>query len=242
MGRRYRLYPTLGQAERLTGWGHTCRAVWNIALAQRQFAWSQRGVTLRAIGQGRHLTEARAELAWLADLPAQSAQEVLRHLDAAFENWWNSQHPAGPPRFKKRSAHLSVSFPGQAVAVRALNRRWAQVRLPKIGWVRSACLAPSTARFATPRCHATRWVGMLASAWQPVSGLPQPTGCRGVGWTSGSHARRSSPTSRPRVACRRPSPMGNGGACSAWSVARPVSCVGQSGTTVVSTRIGYTAA
>jgi putative transposase len=73
MGRRYRLYPTLGQAERLTGWGHTCRAVWNIALAQRQFAWSQRGVTLMAVGQGRHLTEARAELAWLAELPAQSA-------------------------------------------------------------------------------------------------------------------------------------------------------------------------
>jgi hypothetical protein len=40
MGRRYRLYPTLGQAERLTGWGHTCRAVWNVALAQRQFAWT----------------------------------------------------------------------------------------------------------------------------------------------------------------------------------------------------------
>jgi len=36
MGRRYRLYPTPGQAERLTGWGHTCRAVWNVALAQRR--------------------------------------------------------------------------------------------------------------------------------------------------------------------------------------------------------------
>ena len=83
MGRRFRLYPTLGQAERLTGWGHTCRAVWNFALAQRQFVYAQRGTTLRAAGQCRHLTEARAELDWLANLPAQSAQR-----SAAIQGLW----------------------------------------------------------------------------------------------------------------------------------------------------------
>jgi putative transposase len=136
MGRRYRLYPTPGQAERLTGWGHTCRTVWNVALAQRQFIHAQRGTRLRAAGQCRHLTEARAELDWLASLPAQSAQQVLAHLDRAYDNWWRPDHPAGPPRFKKRRNELSVPFPGQAVAVRKLNNRWAEVRLPKLGWVR----------------------------------------------------------------------------------------------------------
>ena len=135
MGRRFRLYPTLGQAERLTGWGHTCRAVWNVALAQRQFVYAQRGTRLRAAGQCRHLTEARAELDWLANLPAQSAQQVLAHLDRAYDNWWDPKHPAGPPKFKKRRNELSVPFPGQAVAVRKLNNRWAEVRLPKLGWV-----------------------------------------------------------------------------------------------------------
>ena len=118
MGRRYRLYPTVGQAERLTGWGHTCRAVWNVALAQRQFVYAQRGIRLRTAGQHRQLTEARAELDWLADLPAQSAQQVLAHLDRAYDNWWNPEHPAGPPRFKKRRDQLALPFPGQAVAVR----------------------------------------------------------------------------------------------------------------------------
>jgi putative transposase len=135
MGRRYRLYPTLGQAERLTGWGHTCRAVWNVALAQRQFVYAQRGTRLRAAGQCRHLTQARAELDWLADLPAQSAQQVLAHLDRAYDNWSDPEHPTGPPRFKKRRDELSVPFPGQALAVRKLNNRWAEVRLPKLGWV-----------------------------------------------------------------------------------------------------------
>jgi putative transposase len=88
--------------------GHSCRAVWNLALG----------------------------LSWLADLPAQSAQQVLRQLDRAYENWWNPQHPARPPTFRKRSTGLSVSFPGQAVKVHKLNRKWAEVRLPKAGGLR----------------------------------------------------------------------------------------------------------
>jgi putative transposase len=121
---------------RLTGWGHTCRAVWNLALEQRQFAWQQRRHTLRAAGQCAHLTQARADLPWLADLPAQCAQQVLRHLDRAYDNWWNPEHPTQAPERKKRRPALAVSLPGQAVEVRKLNRRWGQVRLPKLGWVR----------------------------------------------------------------------------------------------------------
>jgi putative transposase len=135
-GRRYRAYPTPQQAQRLTAWGHICRAVWNMALAQRQFALHQRGVTLRAMRQSRELTQARAELPWLADLPAQSAQQILRHLDQAYDNWWNPAHPAAAPTFRKRGATLSVPLPGQAVRIRKLSRRWAKVRLPKLGWVR----------------------------------------------------------------------------------------------------------
>jgi helix-turn-helix protein len=38
-GRRYRAYPTPEQAGRLTEWGHSCRAVWNLALEQRQYLY-----------------------------------------------------------------------------------------------------------------------------------------------------------------------------------------------------------
>jgi putative transposase len=134
-GRRYRAYPTPQQAGRLTAWGHYCRAVWNLALAQRDYLYRQRGCTLRAVEQCAQLTLARSELAWLADLPAQSAQQVLRQLDRAYDNWWNEQHPANAPTFRKRSTGLAVPFPGQAIKVQTLNRRWAQVRLPKVGWV-----------------------------------------------------------------------------------------------------------
>jgi putative transposase len=135
-GRRYRAYPTPEQAGRLTGWGHSCRAVWNLALEQRQYLYRHRGLTLRADTQSLQLTQARGDLPWLADLPAQSAQQVLRHLDRAYDNCWNPQHPAGPPKFKKRSNRTVVPFPGQAVKLRKLNRKWAEVRLPKVGGVR----------------------------------------------------------------------------------------------------------
>jgi putative transposase len=135
-GRQYRAYPTPEQAGQLTGWGHSCRAVWNLALEQRRFAWHQRGRTVRSAEQCRLLTIARADLPWLADLPAQSAQQVLRQLDRAYDNWWSPAHPAQAPTFRKRSRGISIPLPGQAVQVRKCSRRWAEVRLPKLGWVR----------------------------------------------------------------------------------------------------------
>ncbi|MCW3818222.1 transposase [Micromonospora sp. DR5-3] len=135
-GRRYRLYPTEEQAQRLTSWGHTCRWLYNTALEQRQFAWHQRKITLGVTAQCASLTQARKDFDWVADLPAQSGQQVLRQLDQAYRNWWDPQHPAGAPTRKRRSARLSVPFPGQAIAVRRVNRRWGVVSLPKIGDVK----------------------------------------------------------------------------------------------------------
>ena len=177
-GRRYRAYPTSEQAVRLTEWGHSCRAVWNIALEQRQFAWRQRGATIRAVGQCRALTQARAELPWLADLPAQSAQQVLRQLDRAYDNWWNPEHPAKAPTFRRRGAGLSIPFPGQAVAVRELSRRWAEVRLPKVGRLRFRLSRPlgGAVRNATVRQDGLGWHVCFGVATgvkpAPPNGLP----------------------------------------------------------------------
>ena len=92
--RKYRAYPTPDQADRLTGWGHTCRALYNLALEQRQYVWEQRAKTLRAVEQCRFLTEARSEMDWVADLPVQCGQQVLHNLDRAYDNWRNPEHPA----------------------------------------------------------------------------------------------------------------------------------------------------
>jgi putative transposase len=141
-GRKYRLYPTQSQAERLIQWGHACRTVWNLALEQRIYVFEQRREQLRADEQCRYLTRARHDLEWIGDLPSQAPQQVLKHLDRAYDNFWNSEHPAGFPRFKKRSSRLAIPLPGQAVRVSKLNRKWACVRIPKLGEVRFRLTRP----------------------------------------------------------------------------------------------------
>ncbi|WSK20297.1 transposase [Streptomyces sp. NBC_01298] len=135
-GRKYRAYPTGDQDQVLTGWGHTVRALWNVALEQRVYLWEQRAYTLRSAEQCRHLTAARTDLDWIGDLPAQAGQQILRNLDRAYDNFWNPEHPARFPARKKRGHRLSIPFPGQAVEVRKVNRKWAELRLPKLGWLR----------------------------------------------------------------------------------------------------------
>lgn len=137
IGRKYRLYPDAAQAERLTSWSHTARALWNVALTQRVWAYhSAKRVTLQAMDQGRELTAARAEFDWLRDLPAQCGQHVLRQLDAAYANFWNADHPAGFPQIKRKVDRQGVTFPAQAIVVKRVSRRIGLVRLPRIGWVR----------------------------------------------------------------------------------------------------------
>jgi putative transposase len=179
--RKYRLYPTPEQAERLTAWGHTCRTTWNLALEQRQFAWEQRRHTMRSFEQNAHLAQARADLPWLADLPAQCAQVVLRNLDRAYDNWWNPQHRAVAPKFKKRGRRLSVNFPGQKVKVRRLNRHWGEVWVLKLGWMRFRMSRPlgGTLRNATVKVNgAGVWTLILGVAVdrKPVAPSGKP-GC-----------------------------------------------------------------
>ncbi|MFI2355319.1 RNA-guided endonuclease InsQ/TnpB family protein [Streptomyces anulatus] len=130
------MFPTEEQESVLTRWGHTGRALWNVALEQRVYLYQQRGYTLRSVEQCKHLTAARADLAWMGGLPAQAGQQILRHLDRAYDNFWNPAHPAKLPARKKRGHRLSIPFPGQAVEIRRINRKWAEVRVPKLGWLR----------------------------------------------------------------------------------------------------------
>jgi putative transposase len=207
-GRRYRADPTLGQANRLTGWGHSWRALWNLALEQRQFAWHQRGRTLRSAEQCRHLTDARAQLPWLADLPAHSAQQVLRQLDRADDHWWNPAQPAPGP-------HLPETF--WAVDTVSRPSRRSPQTLPQVGcgataeaWLGSVSAVPPARRHGAQRHHhqrRPRLAHLVRGGGRHQRGPAEPPA--GCGWTSGWPARRSSPTSGNRTCWPPRSPQGS---------------------------------
>lgn len=113
-----------------------------LALEQRIYVYRQRRIRLRADQQCRYLTRARHDLPWIGDLPSQAPQQVLKCLDRAYDNFWNAEHPAGFPRFKNATPRLAIPLPGQAVRVTRLNRKWACVRIPKLGDVKFRLTRP----------------------------------------------------------------------------------------------------
>ena len=160
-GRRYRLYLSAEQqrlAERVAG---CCRAVWNAALEQRRLAWELCGESVWSAQQIAELPSLKRSegFEWLAaDGIAQSLQQTLRDLDAAYRRWLSGR--AGPPRFKRKGRDDSFRLPqGRGLPMRKLNRGWAEVRLPKLGWCRFRLSRPlgGTVRHATVRRDALGW-------------------------------------------------------------------------------------
>ena len=133
-----RLYPSPVQARALEGQGHVARALWN--LLHEWYTCRRGGIAMRPpISEiDRQLRDARVNplpgWEWLADLPAQATQQVLKHYLKAWDRYFSGI--SKPPRFKKRSTHLSVDVP-QASALRLarLSRRWGQISIPLVGRV-----------------------------------------------------------------------------------------------------------
>lgn len=207
-GRRYRLAPTNAQEARLSAWSGTVRALWNAALEQRRTAWRDCGVSVGLSEQCRDLTGARAVIPWLADVPAQTAQQTLRDLDRAYGAFFAGR--ARFPRWRSRHRPAGLRFP-QGVEIRRLNRRWGEVRLPKLGWVRFRWTRPpgGTIRHATLTRDALGWhVSLCVELDQqtaPANGGPAVGVDRGVValaatsdgeliapsfWTAGERKRR----------------------------------------------------
>ncbi|MPR06307.1 RNA-guided endonuclease InsQ/TnpB family protein [Microvirga tunisiensis] len=137
-GMTYRLYPTQTQAEALSRFAGTCRAVYNAALEQRTHYWRPflraHGKHISFASQGRELTQLRASFDWIEACPIDCQQQALRDLDQAFTNFFAGR--AGYPRPRRKHANVSIRFPSCRLTVKRLNRRNATIRVPKLGRIR----------------------------------------------------------------------------------------------------------
>ncbi|OKI50295.1 RNA-guided endonuclease InsQ/TnpB family protein [Micromonospora sp. CB01531] len=156
-GRRYLLAFTPEQAAYAETVGAICRTVWNTALEQRR-EYRRRGAFVGYNEQARQMAEAKRDphCTWLADAPSHTLQQTLRDLERACKThgtWkvrWRSKARTAP----------SFRFPDpQHIAVRRLNRRWGEERLPKFGPVRFRWSQPlgGAVRNATVSRDGDRW-------------------------------------------------------------------------------------
>ncbi|GAA0952387.1 transposase [Nonomuraea longicatena] len=129
-----RLDPTAAQSALLDGQAHTAHALWNLL---HQFTTFRQGrlAPLKACDEA--IRRARHEIDWMARLPAQAAQAVLKTYRQAWANFFDPGHPAGRPTFKNRRSRMAVDVPqARDLHIARINRRWGAVNLPKVGRVR----------------------------------------------------------------------------------------------------------
>jgi transposase len=172
---RFRLYPDATQAEALlTHCGHA-RYVWNLAVEQQSWWNPRRGPAPGYAEQNRQLTEARRECDWLAAGSIIVQQQALRDFATAMANVFRGSHRK--PTFRKRGR--GEGFRVVAVTsgdVRQVNRRWSDVRVPKVGWVRfrRTRTLRDAKSYRVTRDRAGRWHIAFAVAPDPID--PPGTG------------------------------------------------------------------
>jgi len=130
---RYRLYPTPEQEKILLRHCSHARYVWNLAVEQHAWWKPGRKPAPGYLEQSRQLTAARAGNGWLREGPQNVQQQALRDFDRAMRNFFAGTHRRPSWRKAGRDEGFRVTDTCEA---RKLNRRWAQVKVPKAGWVR----------------------------------------------------------------------------------------------------------
>ncbi|WFE26133.1 transposase [Solwaraspora sp. WMMD791] len=120
---KYRFHPTPEQAGELARTFGCVRLVYDMALAARSEAWTQRRERVTYHATSAMLTgwKKTDELAFLNDVSCVPLQQALRHLQTAFTNFWAKR--AGYPTFKsKRRSRRSAEYTASAF-------RWRDGRL-----------------------------------------------------------------------------------------------------------------
>ncbi|MFI6855520.1 RNA-guided endonuclease InsQ/TnpB family protein [Streptomyces sp. NPDC050416] len=132
-GHRARLVLSPAEVPVAEAQAHAARTMWNLLHAW----WQMMPKDKRTLAQADDaVRQARKDLDFLAVLPAQAAQAVLKTYVQAWKNCWQGR--ADAPNFKGRfRSFMSVDIPqGRDLNIKRVHRRWGMVNLPRIGRIR----------------------------------------------------------------------------------------------------------
>jgi putative transposase len=136
---KFRIYPTKEQAILINKTIGCCRFVFNHFLAKWNEAYEQTGKGLTYNTCANQLTPLKKEWEWLTEVDSTALQNALKHLDDAFQRFFQKQN--GRPRFKSKknpvqSYTSQCNYPKKGKpSIEVVGN---QVKLPKLGWVRFA--------------------------------------------------------------------------------------------------------
>ncbi|MGW5472956.1 RNA-guided endonuclease InsQ/TnpB family protein [Streptomyces chartreusis] len=133
VGHRARLALSPSEVRVTDDQAHAARTMWNCLHSWWQMMPKDKRTLAGADGAIR---QARKDLDYLAVLPAQAAQAVLKTYHRVWMNCWEGR--AQEPNYKGRfRSPMSVDIPqGRDLNVVRVHRRWGMVNIPKVGRVR----------------------------------------------------------------------------------------------------------
>ncbi|WP_344221461.1 transposase [Kribbella sancticallisti] len=163
------MYPTLAQQAALLEHCRHARYVWNLALEQWSMWTRDKRPTPSFAEQCRQLTAARAVFGWLRAGSQTVQQQALRDFDRAVRNFYAGTHRR--PMWRRADLHEGFRIVGgQASRVVKLNRTWAAVNVPKVGWVRFRLsrAIPAAKSYRITRDRVGRWHLAFAVVPPPI--------------------------------------------------------------------------
>lgn len=172
----YRLYPTNAQLQRMERTRETCRRWYNQCLEERKTAYEERKQRISRFDQIRRVTEFRATDPAAAQIPHNVLQDVVDHLDRAFQAFFRRMaagEKAGYPRFKGAARYAGFGYKQLGHGFKVDGRR---LRLTGIGRVAVRWHRPLEGKIKTLRVvqKAGKWYAYFACEVAPQP-LP-PTG------------------------------------------------------------------
>ncbi|MFD4258753.1 RNA-guided endonuclease InsQ/TnpB family protein [Streptomyces sp. NPDC058534] len=132
-GHRARLALSPAEVSKTDAQAHAARTVWNCLHACWQMMPKEKRTLANADAAIR---QARQDIDFLAVLPAQAAQAVLKTYFRAWKNCWDGR--ADAPNFKGRfRSVMSVDVPqGRDLNIVRVHRRWGMANIPRVGRIR----------------------------------------------------------------------------------------------------------
>lgn len=134
---KFRLYPNSEQKTLLEKTFGCCRFVYNHYLAKSIEDYENTRKSNSCNQNCRDLTHLKKDYKWLSEVSSTALQQSIRHLDAAYQNFFRRVKQGktpGFPKFKRKSSNQSFTVPKDAPSTLAIKEN--KIQIPKLKFVK----------------------------------------------------------------------------------------------------------
>lgn len=134
---KFRLYPNSEQKTLLEKTFGCCRFVYNHYLAKSIEDHENTRKSNSCNQNCKDLTHLKKDYKWLSEVSSTALQQSIRHLDAAYQNFFRRVKQGktpGFPKFKRKSSNQSFTIPKDAPSTLAIKEN--KIQIPKLKFVK----------------------------------------------------------------------------------------------------------